>query len=161
MVGSSISEAACTLVKTMWDNYGRRPFYHPESSSKSGFSTNIQDLIKAISSVSSSSKSQKAIAPALLRCMAQHTSRILENNAEDHMADLIVGAFFFVMQSCEYAIPKIIGGIITIRLGGIIFFNDQRKEINHNHPHLLQIVIHVRILFKDQKNREKCKTKTH
>ena len=112
-------------------------------------------------SVLPSPKSQKAITPALLRCMAQHTSGTVENNAEDHMADLIIGAFFFAMRSCEYAIPKEVGRTITIRLGGISFFDRQRKEISHNHPHLLIIAIHVRILFEDQKNREKCETRTH
>ena len=151
MVGSTIAEAARTLVKTLWDHHGRRPFYHPESSSKSRFSTNIQDLIKAMISVSPSPKSQKAITPALLRCMAQHTSGTVENNAEDHMADLIIGAFFFAMRSCEYVSPKEVGRTITIRLGGISFFNNQRKEISHSHPHLLCVAIHVRILFEDQK----------
>ena len=46
MVGSTIAEAARTLVKTLWGHHGRRPFYHPESSSKSGFSTNIRDLMR-------------------------------------------------------------------------------------------------------------------
>ena len=103
MVGSTIAEAARTLVKTMWDHHGRRPFYHPESSSKSGFSTNVQNLIKAMISVSPSPKSQKAITPALLRCMAQHTSGSVKNNEEDHMADLIIGAFFChaLLQICQ------------------------------------------------------------
>ena len=70
MVDETIAEAARTLVKTLRDNYGRRPFHYPESSSKSGFSTNVQDLIKAMISISPSTKSQKAITLAFLRFMA-------------------------------------------------------------------------------------------
>ena len=91
--------------------------------------------------------------------MAQYTSSELENNAEDHMADLIIGAFFFAMRSCKYALPKEPGRTITIRLGGVTFFDIQHKEINQNHPHLLQIAVHVRLLFEDQKNKEKCERK--
>ena len=65
------------------------------------------------------------------------------------MPNLIIGAFFFAMRSCEYAIPKDSGQTITIRLGGVTFFNIQRKEINQNHPHLLQIAVHVRLLFEE------------
>ena len=77
------------------------------------------------------------------------------------MADLIIGAFFFAMRCCKYAIPKKLGRTITICLGGVTFFDIQRKEINQNHAHLQQIAVHVRLLFEDQKNREKCEMRTH
>ena len=70
MVGSTIAEAARTLVRTLWDNFLRRPFYYPLSFSKSGFSASVQDLIEAMISISPSTKSQKVITPAFLRCMA-------------------------------------------------------------------------------------------
>lgn len=58
MVGSTILGATRTLVKTIWDNQ-RKEFLlpAPESSRKFGFSTNIQDLIKAMISVPLSYKS--------------------------------------------------------------------------------------------------------
>ena len=161
MVRGTIAEVERSLAKIIWDNYRRRPFDDPESSSKSGFSASVQGLLKAMISTLPRTKSQKAITPAFLRCMAQYTSSELEINAEDHMADLIIGAFFFAMRSCKYAIPKKPGRTITIRLGGFTFFDIQRKEIDHNHLHLLQVAVHVRLLFEDQKNREKCKTRTH
>ena len=65
------------------------------------------------------------------------------------------------MRSCEYALPKELGRTITIHLGGVTFFDIQRKEITQNHPHLLHMAVHVRLLFKDQKNWEKCETRTH
>ena len=77
------------------------------------------------------------------------------------MVYLIIGAFFFAKHSCKYAIPKEPGQTIIVRLGGVTFFDFQRKEIDHNHPHLLQVTVHVRLLFEDQKNREKCETRTH
>ena len=67
--------------------------------------------------------------------MSQDTARILENNMEDHMVDLIIGVFFFAICLCEYAIPKTVRRTITIRLGGVKFFNNQRKEMNYDHPH--------------------------
>ena len=66
MVRGTIAEAACSLVKTMWDSNRRRPFDIPKSSNKSGFSASVQDLIKAMMSTSPSTKSQKAITPAFL-----------------------------------------------------------------------------------------------
>ena len=69
--------------------------------------------------------------------MTRYTSLELENKAEDHIADLKIGAFFFTMCSCEYAIPKEPGRTITICLRGVTFFDIQRKEIDQNHPYLL------------------------
>ena len=61
MVGAILAEAAHTLFKKLWDNYGRSPFHYSESSNKSEFSASIQELIKAMVSMSPSTKSQKAI----------------------------------------------------------------------------------------------------
>ena len=84
--------------------------------------------------------------------MAQCTCPGLENSAENHMVDLIIGAFFFAMRSCEYTIPTELEKTTTTQLGGVTFSNVQQKEINQNNLHLLQIAIHVRLLFEDQKN---------
>ena len=63
----------------------------------------------------------------------------MENNERDHTADLIIGAFFFTMQSYEYTIPKVLGRTIaTLRLGGVKFFNTGQQEIDyHDHPQLV------------------------
>ena len=129
MVGGTIAEAAHSMVKMMWDNHRRRPFNDSKSFSKSGFSASVQDLIKVMMSTSPSTKSQKAITLVFLRCMAQYTSLELENNTEDHMTDLIIGAFFFTMRSCKNTISKEPGCTITVCLGGVTFFDFQRKEI--------------------------------
>ena len=154
MVGGTIAEAARSLVKMMCDSHRRCPFDNLKSSSKSGFSASVQDLIKAMMSTLPSTKSQKAITPAFLQCMAQYTSSELasfeiENNAEDHMTNFIIGVFFFAMRFYKYTIPQEPGSTITIGLGGVTFFDRQRKEIDHNHPYLLQVAVHVRILFED------------
>ena len=158
MVGGTIAEAARTLVKTMLNNYRRRPFYYSESNSKSRFSLIVQDLIKAMISIPPSTKFQKAITPAFF---AQYTSSGLKNSADDHKVDLIIRAFFFAMCSCKYSIPKELERTITDCLGRVKIFDIQRKEINQNHPHLLQIAIHGRLLFEGKKIGEKYETRNH
>ena len=120
---------------------------------------NIRDLLSGMESISPNSKYQKAMTPDLLRCFAEYANDMVVNSMEDHAADLIIGAFFFAMRSCEFTMVAKITKTIAIRLGGIRFYTKERKLVPHNHPQLLQ-AHYVWICFKDQKNRDKIETRT-
>ena len=92
--------------------------------------------------------------------MASFVSCEMRNNSEDHATDLIIGAFFFAMRSCEFTKVTVPGKTITIRLGGVKFYTTERREIPHEHPRLIELAEYVWILFEDQKNREKCESRT-
>jgi len=111
-------------------------------------------------SISPARRYQKAITPELLRCMATATSDNVYNNDEDHAADLIIGAYFFAMRSCEFSSVREVGRTVMIRLGGIRFFSQDFHPIPHDHPDLLELAMYVLVLFEDQKNRLKHDSRT-
>ena len=92
--------------------------------------------------------------------MARATSCDLLNYPEDHAIDIIIGAFFFAMRSCEFAEVLSAGKTMMIRLGGIRFYLNDYQLIPHHHPDLLELAAFVWVLFEDQKNRLKCNTRT-
>ena len=111
-------------------------------------------------SVSPNPKSQKAVTPDLLRCMAVFTSVHVRNNEDDHTGDLLIGGFFFAMRSCEICKTSVPGRTVMVRLGGVTFFDKVRVEIHQDNPNLLELSFHVRVLFEDQKNRMKMDTRS-
>ena len=148
MVGNTIKEVVCSLGKTLWNRYRQCPF-HQQDSRDGDYTANISDLLAAMTSVSPGTNSQKAITPELLRCIASSTSSELRNNADDHTADLIIGAFFFAMRSCEFSKTSIPGKTIMIHLGGVKFFAEDRSPIHQDNPRLLELAVYVWILFED------------
>jgi hypothetical protein len=74
-------------------------------------------------------------------------------------AQLIIGAFFFTMRSCEYSKTTSPGESKTTKIltvGNIRFFKESRV-ISHSDPHLSEADI-VAITFESQKNKDKFKT---
>ena len=102
MDGNTIKEVVRTLGNKMRNSYRQCPF-HKQDSQDSGYTVNISDLLAAMTSVSPSTNSQKAITLDLLRCMASSTSSKVGNNADDHTTDFIIGVIFFVMRLCEFS----------------------------------------------------------
>ena len=92
--------------------------------------------------------------------MAGLASRAILNDPEDHATDILIGAFFFAMRSCEYCNVPSEGKTVNIRLGGIRFYSQDCNLIPHNHPQLLDHAAFVWIMFEDQKNREKYDART-
>ena len=159
MAGTTVEEAARSLGKTMWDSYGFSAF-HEKGDRGRPLRTELKDLLTAMKNVSPNKKIQKAITPDLLNCMAIYTGSTIDNDPEQHAADLIIGGFFFACRSCEFAKTPRPGVTVTIYLGGIKFFAEDRTEISHDHPELLEIAMYVWILFENQKTRYKFKSRT-
>ena len=109
---------------------------------------------------SPSKQFQKAATPKLLRYMAFATSVDVINDPVDHATDLIVGAFFFAMRSCEYAWSSRKGRTKKITLGGIKFLDASRKELSHDDPDLASLAQYVWICFEFQKNGERDESRT-
>lgn len=77
--------------------------------------------------------------------MANNTSFELRNNpeAEDYAVNLVMGAFFFAMRSCEFSKVPMLGRNFIIHLGGVRFFTSNYIEIPHHHPHLIELETYV------------------
>ena len=159
MVGSTVREAISSLGATLWHRFGCHPF-HTEKGANSEYKLNVREHLTVINSVSPSWMYQKAIAPDFLQCMAKYASWELLKNSEDHTTDLIIGASFFVMHSCESSHVTPVGKTINIWLGGIQFYAQDLQVIPHHHPQLLELAVFVWIRFDDQKNRLKFDSRT-
>ena len=82
------------------------------------------------------------------------------NTPDDHAVDLIVGAFFFAMRSCEYVHTPTPGRTKIARLRCLIFRDRNRKTLPHNHPSLLRRSKFITVVFEDQKNGETMDRRT-
>ena len=120
----------------------------------------LRGLLTAMEESSPSKKIQKAMTPKLLRYMVFATLADIINDPVDHATDLIVGAFFFAMRSCEYSWSNRKGRTKMITLGGIKFLDAGRKELSHDDPDLASLAEYVWICFEYQKNGEKDETRT-
>jgi hypothetical protein len=78
--------------------------------------------LKAFDNVDPPPRRQKAITPCLLRRLFQLSHRrIVRANEYDHAADIIIGAFFFAMRSCEYTLTPTPGKTKRVTLGSLLF----------------------------------------
>ena len=92
--------------------------------------------------------------------MTSATSRNIFNNDEDHAADIIIGAYFFAVRSCEFSSVPEVGRTVMIRLGGIRFYSYDFQVIPQDHPDLIELAAFVWVLFEDQKNQFKGDSRT-
>jgi hypothetical protein len=86
-------------------------------------------LFRAYNNLDPPPKRQKAITPRFLWALhkLRSASTALRVNAYDHAVDLIIGAFFFAMRSCEYCIPTTPGRTKTICLRHLRFRDKQLR----------------------------------
>jgi hypothetical protein len=97
----------------------------------------------------------------LLRRLFQLShSRKTRANEYDHAADIIIGAFFFAMRSCEYTLAPAPGRTKRVTLGNLIFRDRRKKIIPHSDPSLLTRSEFLTIVFEDQKNGNKMDART-
>jgi hypothetical protein len=121
----------------------------------------IKALLKAFENVDPPTRRQKAVTPRLLRKLleASHHSSLLDT-APAVVADIVIGAFFFAMRSCEYSKPQVAGQTKCIDLEGIVFRSKDNTTIDQEDPELLRIAEYVTVTFVRQKNGKKMDSRT-
>jgi hypothetical protein len=121
----------------------------------------IKALLKAFDNVDPPTRRQKAITPRLLRKLGSASSHpALINTAPAVAADIITGAFFFAMRSCEYSKPQVAGKTKCVDLDGIIFRTTGNIVVDHADPELLTIAEFITVTFVNQKNGRKMDSRT-
>ena len=104
---------------------------------------------------------QKAITPQFLRKLHLLGSNPrVEANLHDHAVDLIIGAYFFAMRSCEYVRPTKPGKTKTLLLRHLVFRDWRKKIIPHTDPKLAAKMEYCTVCFEDQKNGMKQDSRT-
>jgi hypothetical protein len=104
LVTGTVKTAAGCLATAFWENFQPSPLHILGSQNQLPA---FKVLFKAFENVDPPTKRQKAITPRLLRKLllkASHHSSLLDT-ATVVVADLVIGAFFFAMHSCEYSKP--------------------------------------------------------
>jgi hypothetical protein len=123
----------------------------------------VKTLLKAFDNADPPPQRQKAITPKLLRKLYRLLASGRQNrrvSAYAHTADLILGAFFFAMRSCEYCKTARPGRTKRTRMGCIVFRTLSRRVLRLDDPDLLKIADYVTIVFEDQKNGKKMDART-
>jgi hypothetical protein len=158
LVANTLRSAASCLATSFRDNFQPSPIHIPNSQN---LQPSIKALFKAFENVDPPTRRQKAVTPRLLRKLfeASHHPAI-RDAAPAVVADIVIGAFFFAMRSCEYSKPHIAGRTRCINLQGLIFRTTNNTIIDHDDPGLLTISEFITITFVNQKNGQKMDSRT-
>ena len=99
MVATTIKGAASSLSAAFRNHLERSPLHLKRSNR---YIPSLKRLFQAFANLSPAENRQKEITPKLLKKLGAFSSeKTIRNNADDHTADLIVGAYFFAMRACE------------------------------------------------------------
>ena len=79
--------------------------------------------------------------------------------SDAYSADLLIGAFFFAMRSCEHSVTPTPGRTRLLTLRNVIFRTKAKKELKLTDPQLHRAQ-YVTIVFVDQKNGKKFDIRT-
>ena len=160
VVSSTVRDAASNLAAAFRGNFERSPF-HVKGSAQ--LLPTVRTLLKAFDNADPPPQRQKAITPKLLRKFYQLLASGPKNSrvsAYAHTADLVLGAFFFAMRSCEYTKTARPGRTKRVRMGCIVFRTLSRRVLKLTDPDLLNVADYVTIVFEDQKNGKKMDART-
>jgi hypothetical protein len=149
------------LAASFRSHFERSPI-HFEGSSQ--LLPTIRTLLKAFDNMDPPPARQKAITPKFLRKFFQFLSVAPNRGTAStlaHVADLVLGAFFFAMRSCEYTKSLPLGRTKRVRMGCFVFRTASRRVLLHSDPKLLHHAEYVTIVFEDQKNGKKMDARTH
>jgi hypothetical protein len=155
VVSSTVRHAAGHLASSFRSHF-QRSSVHLEGSSQ--LLPTIGTLLKAFDNSDPPPELQKAITPKFLRQFlkffsAKPTAGSASTMA--HIADLVLGAFFFAMRSCEHTKSVPLGRIKQVRMGCFVFRTASRRVHLHRDPKLLHQS------FSKTKRTEKMDARTH
>jgi hypothetical protein len=158
MVASTLRAAAGNLAAAFRSRFKQSPV-HIQDGTK--LWPTLRALLKAFDNVDPPPLRQKAITPRLLRRLFQLSHcRKIRANEYDHAADIVIGAFFFAMRSCEYTLTPTPGRTKRVTLGNLIFRDLRKTILAHSDPSLLSRAEFLTIVFEDQKNGTKMDART-
>jgi hypothetical protein len=124
----------------------------------------VRQLLKAFENVDPPTRQQRVVTPQLLRAMftmAETDHPEAHDNILAITSELAIVGFFFAMRSCEFTATPNPGRTKIIRLGGIVFRDNEHNVIAHNDTKLSDVAERVTLTFENQKNGQKMDKRTH
>jgi hypothetical protein len=157
VVSSTIKAAAGSVATALRRRFIRSPF-HVKGTGK--LLPSLTSLFRAYKNVDPPVKVQKAITPRLLKALFRDlVGRRKTTNASNdimcHLADLVLGAFFFAMRACEYSTTPKVGRTRHIDMGGLLFRDRKKRPLPLTHPRLLDLAEYVTVTFERTKTTKK------
>ncbi len=110
----------------------------------------INSLFRAFEREDPPPKRQAAVTPEFLKATDRWCRDV--GLFHSHIADLVVGAFFFAMRACEFCKTPRRGRTKLVTLDDITFRGEGRRVISLTDPMLREKARHVTVRFRDQKN---------
>lgn len=161
ILGRTIRKAISS-VATIFRSNGRHSPFHEESNSNK-LAPHIHKLIQAYDNQDPSQDREEAITPHHLRKIKQHIRELKHQTKlyHKHIPELLIGAFFFAMRSCEYSTVDTQGRTKRLTIGDICFLDRKHKIIHQSDSKLLKKASYVTITFQNQKNGNKNTKRTH
>ena len=106
---------------------------------------------------------EEAITTDHLRKIKQHIRELKHHTKlyHKHIPELLIGAFFFAMRSCEYSTVDTQGRTKRLTIGDVQFLDRKHKKINQSDKQLIKKAKYVQITFQNQKNGNKNMRRTH
>jgi len=151
MVSSSIRDTIGCLAKTFRERGRDSPFHVPNGvAGGEPLHPRIKDLLKGFASQDRPTSKQKAIPPDFLRDMIKLAS--LGPVEHRHMANLIIGAYFFAMRACEFCATEKPGKTKKLIMKNVTFRDRDNRIVGHNDHNLREKAEVVTICFEIQKN---------
>lgn len=117
-------------------------------------------LFKAWDNLDPAKKGEAALTPRHLRFIYDH-AQSSHNVVLRAQADLLIGAYFFAMRSCEYTHTTNRGKTALLTVQDVVFVDPNNITLSPHDPILAQRAKFVRITFQQQKNNHKNETRVH
>ena len=148
-VKATLANVCSTIRSNFWDN--------PALDDKGAFSLTLKKQIHNYKQIDPPTKHQKALPTIVFKKIWRNRS----SKKNVALAELITGALFFGMRSCEYTTTKGKRKTKKLHIRDITFFN-KRKEIKKTKEnlHLLHTATTVSVTFTLQKSNKRYATIT-
>lgn len=158
LLGRSVRETASNLVENFRSALRPSPIHDVERSNV--LDPNINKLFRAWESTDPRQQRSAAITPSHLRHLFL-LATINESPTLLALSQLIAGAYFFAMRSCEYLRVPVRGRTKLLTVGNVCFSDATCRPIPHHHGSLSTRAYYVTITFDDQKSGKKGESRTH
>jgi hypothetical protein len=120
----------------------------------------IRSLLKAFDNVDPATNRQKAVTPKFLQALHHYAhTAFADSSPYRHASDILIGAYFFAMRSCEHSKTTSPGKTLILVVKYVIFRSRRRRLIPHNSGNI-HLAYFVTIIFVDQKNGKKMDART-